>query len=270
MKLRNRVLLVAIVAAAAPAFAASIPVPNGNFTSTTNAGFVGNIIGSGTNVTIGTSGPWTGTYAGILGILPLLAPTLDIDAAAGGGTATISNIAGVDILGLDNSGSFQQDLGGSNLYLANTTYTLGATIDGDTALTVQALSGFGAGIALLNGGNVLSSSADPTQLLFVGLLSTGVTDQYRLTLSFTTGATAPTGDIGIRLFDDPNGLLTANVLPSVTFSNVTLDASSVTSSGPTATPEPSECFLTGFGMIGLASIWKRMQRKRAAAAAAIS
>ncbi len=266
MKIHNRVLLVALFAAAVPAFADTIVVPNGNFTNSANNGEIGGtLIGSGSG-TIG-SGPWGGTYNGIVAGL-LLAPELTINDQPGGGTATISGVAGVNVLGnlLDNSGWFQQDLGAGNVYLPNTVYTLSAVVDADALLSISALDSYGAGIALLNGGNVLASTTNPGSAL-VNISLFGVNpDDYQITLSFTTGAVAPTGNIGIRLYDDPSGLATANVLQSLTFSNVNLTDSPVGGNGGSATPEPSECVLTGLAMILMVSGWRYAQRKRGMAA----
>jgi MYXO-CTERM domain-containing protein len=76
-----------------------------------------------------------------------------------------------------------------------------------------------------------------------------------LTYQFVTGVSAPSGNIGITLFDAPSGLLTANLLKDVTFSNVALETSPNSS-----VPEPGTFVPAGLGLLGLAAI--RLRRRQ--------
>src|SRR5690606_32087606 len=78
--------------------AANVPVPNGDFSSSGNVGSIGGgVLGaSGTDVAIG-SGPWKGTYFGVLGLLA--PPTLSITP----GEARIGGLLGVNVLGIVNN-----------------------------------------------------------------------------------------------------------------------------------------------------------------------
>lgn len=228
-------------ALSAMAFATPITVPNGDFSQSANDGTIGGglIGGSGTK-TIGL-GPWSGTYQGILGLL--VPPTLTITP----GKATISGLAGAGVLPplVDNSGYFSQTLP-TTTYQPDSTYTLAASVDADKLLGLNVLSGSGVGIALMNGSNVLTSSTTaPLGLVSLTLLSGS---DYELTLKYTTGIVAPTGNLGIRLFDMPNGLATADLLSAVSFDAVTLNANATS-----PTPEPDAFGLGGLGLlIGLA------------------
>jgi hypothetical protein len=245
------VLAAATLACVTPSFAANVAVPNGAFTDTTNDGTIGGGLLALSGASIIGSGPWSGTYNAALGILA--PPSLHIQDDPSVGHATISGLlAGTDILGdlADTSGWFQQSLVVG--YVPNTVYTLQANVTAASLLSVSALDNFGAGIALMNGASIAAASTDPSQLVTVGLLS-GST--YQVTLQFTTGASAPGGNIGIRLFDDPSGVATAGLLQSVTFSNVTLDASPLGSPAP----EPGTLLLVGAGLLALTKI-RKMRR----------
>jgi hypothetical protein len=266
MNIQKRMLEVMVFAVALPAFADSVLIPNQNFTDTTNSGHIGGGILNPSNTALIGTGPWEGTYNGALGVLA--PPVLTIDDESTGGTATISGIAGINVLGLvNNSGWIQQTLAATP-YAANTTYTLTADINANTLLTVDALDSYGAGIALLNNNSLLASSADSTQL--VSIVALGDLDDYQLSLTISTGATAPSGNIGIRLFDTPSGLLSANLLADVQFSNINLTDSPNGGSGGggTATPEPRETFLTGLVMVLVVGLWKKYQKKTRIANAA--
>ncbi len=242
--------LLALVAAfslgVAPAHATTIPVPDGDFSSAASYGSIGGGLLNPSGSAVIGSGPWTGTYSGALGVLA--PPTLTINSTG----ATISGIAGINALGIvDNGGSFSQTLSGQT-YAANTTYTLTADVNASTPLGAALLQSSGVGIALTANGTVVSSTTSTPGI--VSLLSG---TNYQVQLTFQTGASAPSGNIGIQLFDQPGGLLTANLLSSVTFSNVTLNATTV--------PEPTSFGLLGIGLSTLG--WARFRKRRQAAAA---
>jgi|SRR5579863_962035 hapalindole biogenesis HpiC1 cyclase-like protein len=225
-----------------------------NFSDSNNFGEVGGgiLTGSASDVNI-NQGPWQGSYTGVLG---LLAPPED---EISSGAANISGIVGVNLLGLgltDNSGWFFQNTGLS--YLPNTTYTLTADISSGSLLTLGVLSNDGVGIGLTAGGDSLvGASTDPGAVLTIQLLSGSI---YQMSYQFVTGGSTPSGALGIRLFDQPEGLLTASLLPSVTFSNVSLDASS--GSGSSTVPEPASLGLTGAALLA-AGLYKRTRKATA-------
>ncbi len=229
-RLQRLIVILAALGFAVTGMAAPITVPNADFSSIANEGHVGGGVlgGAGTN-TIG-SGPWVGTYSGVIGLLA--PPVLTISA----GNATISGLAGVSGLGiLNNSGYFSQSL--TDTYQPNKRYVLNATVDAGTALSLGVLSSAQAGIALTNGSTEVASTRSPT-LLEVSLL--GGT-RYKLTLVYQTGAVA-TGHVGVKLFSNPQNLLTANLLSSLSFSDVTLHGGPInapaTSVGPASgTPQ---------------------------------
>lgn len=224
---------------AAQATAAEIPVPNGDFSSAGNVGQVGGgVLGGEGSSTIG-SGPWSGTYQGILALLA--PPVLSVNI----GSATISGLAGVSGVGIvDNSGYFSQDL--STSYAPTKRYVLNATVDANTPLNVGLLSSAQAGIALTRGTTELASTRDAS-LLELSLLSG---TSYKLTLVYQTGATA-SGKIGVKLYSNPQNLLTASLLSSVSFSNVTLHGGPINampaSVGPASGTPQSAIINTSFG-----------------------
>jgi hypothetical protein len=204
------VAALAALAFAATSMAAPINVPNQDFSSNANDGQIGGgLLGGNGSATIG-SGPWSGTYAGVLNLLA--PPVLTISP----GAATISGLAGVSGLGiLDNSGYFSQNL--SDAYQTNKRYVLNVTVDAGTPLSVGVLSSAQAGIALTRGSTEVASTRNPT-LLQLSLLSG---TRYKLTLVYQTGASV-SGHVGVKLYSNPQNLLTASLLSSVSFSNVTL------------------------------------------------
>lgn len=220
--------------------AATITVPDGDFSQgTVNVSVGGGLLATSGSSTIGST-PWTGTYNAVAGIL--VPPTLTISPS--GNFAEINGLLSTGILLpiLDNGGQFSQTLTGVN-YLPNTTYSLTVDVDAASLLGagISTLTNAGVGIGLTNGVSNLADTRTAA-LVNVSLLSN---TNYQVTLNFTTGATAPTGNIGVRLFDLPNGVAQANLLGDVKFSNVGLSA--------TATPEPGTAglMLLGVGLCGL-------------------
>lgn len=229
------------------ALATVIPIPNGDFSDPGNNGSVGGgLVGdTGSDVSIG-SGPWTATYSGVAGLLA--PPTLTI----GSGNGTISGIAGAGVVTtVDNSAFFFQTLAVG--YTANTTYTLTADITSSQPLTLSLLSTGNAGIALTGSSGTLASTAnaDPSQIGLTVIDS----NTTQVTLQFTTGAVAPSGNIGIQFFAQPNGVLNGDLLQSISFDNVTLDEVS-------AVPESNAIGYTGFAVCALATLRSLRQQRR--------
>ena len=191
------------------AYSASLPVPNGDFTAAGNFGAIGGGVGSG-SASIGT-GPWSGSYQGILGLLA--PPTLSITS----GKATITGLLGVNAVGVVNNGGYFF-VNSTTPYAPNRRYTVGVDVDAGRVLDVGILTSGNAGIAITRAGTRLASSAISSNVT-LALLSG---NSYRLQLTYET-AGAVSGNIGVDLFAEPGALLTAALAQSVSFSNVTLD-----------------------------------------------
>src|SRR4051812_33832616 len=210
--------LVLIAFASGTAIAAPVSVPNGDFSDAGNFGTIGGgVIGSsGTDVPIG-AGPWTGSYAGVLGLLA--PPTLSISA----GEARIQGLAAANLLGiLDNGGYFSQTL--ATAYVPQERYTLTVHVDTGASLDVGLLGNGNVGIALRSGGTTLASTATaPPQL--IDLQPLGGT-AYALSLLFGSNDTI-SGPIDVELFAVPEDLIGASLRTDVSFANVTLDATAI-------------------------------------------
>ncbi|HEY0231220.1 MAG TPA: hypothetical protein VGC55_08205 [Dokdonella sp.] len=206
------------IGAGGVALAAPVSVPNADFSAAANVGSVGGGLlgGSGTHVSIGL-GPWTGTYAGAAGLLA--PPSLAISAP--NQNATIGGLLGVSVLGLvNNGGYFGQTL--STLVQPNTRYILSADVDAGRALQAALLDDTHTGIAVVANNVVLASSdtAAAGAITLQPLQST----TYRLNLTYVSPMAIAANPIELRLFAQPQGLLTADLLPTITFDNIALDA----------------------------------------------
>lgn len=198
--------------------ATPVSVTNGDFSSPANAGTVGGglVGGSGTNVPIG-AGPWTGTFAGALGLLA--PPTLSISATAQ--NATISGLLGVSALGIISNGGYIGQTLTTNVQ-PNTRYILSADIDVGRVLQLGLLNNTHTGVEIVAGGTVLASSdtVAPGAVTLQLLHDTA----YQLTMTYVSPTTITANPIELRLFAQPQGLLTADLLPTIAFDNVALDA----------------------------------------------
>lgn len=209
---------IALMALATSAAAAPVPVDNGDFSSPANEGSVGGglIGGSGSNVLIG-DGPWTGTYNGAVGLLA--PPTLSISATTQ--NASISGLLGVSVLGLVNNGGYLAQTLTANVQ-PNTRYILSADVDVGRTLQLGLLENTHTGVAIAAGGAVLASSdtAPPGSVTLDFMQDT----TYRLEMTYVSPASITADPIELRLFAQPQGLLTADLLPTILFDNVALDA----------------------------------------------
>lgn len=192
--------------------AGTIPVPNGDFSSAANQGTVGGgLLGGTGNAPIG-AGPWNGYWYGAAGLLA--PPSLTI----GQGSASVGGLAGLNVAGiLNNGGSFRQVL--PTAWAPSMHYTLTADVTPSGLLDLGLLHSGNAGIALADSNGRVASSATSSSVT-LSLLG-GST--YRVQLTYDSGATV-NGNIGVHLFTEPGGLLTANLLSSLSFSNVTLSS----------------------------------------------
>ncbi len=211
-----------------------ISIPDGNFS--TSGSYSTGIIGNYTNQQLGTT-PWYGSGTSVLGLL--LPPTDSV----GSGSATISGLVSTGVLSFtDTSGSIQQTL--PTTYAPNTTYQLTVDVTYSPVLGVNLITNGYAGAELTSStGTVLASSTTPADLLSVMVLSS---NEQQLVLQYTTGATIPTGGIGLVLFAKPTGLSLGSGA-NVSFSNLSLDA----------IPEPSTYALVGAGLLLLICIQRR-------------
>ncbi|MFC4821022.1 Ig-like domain-containing protein [Dokdonella ginsengisoli] len=210
----------ACLLAAAPAGAVDVPIPNGDFSSATNVGTIGGglIGGSGSDVAIGSSGPWTGSYYGALG---LLAPP-ELSIAQGEG-ATIGGLLGINVLGLiNNGGFFSQTLPVG--YEVGKRYTIRARVSVAGVLDLGVLGSGNVGLALrANGTTLASTKTAPPQLITLGTI--GV-NEYEVTLRHDVIAPVD-GNIDVQLLGTPSGLLTASLLAAATYTHVWLDAGAI-------------------------------------------
>lgn len=207
-------LVVAFAFCSAALHATTIPVPNGDFSAVNNQGQIGGgLLGaSGTDVPIG-SGPWQGTYYGVLGLLA--PPQLTI----ANGEGTIGGIAGVNVLGLlANGGFFTQTLPVS--YTPGMRYTLSAHVDTGSVIDLSLLNTGNVGLALAQGGEVLTSTVTAAQSL-IDLVPVGGTE-YDLTLRFDA-TDLDDGDIDVQLLGIPGNLVSLNLASTVVYDDVTLD-----------------------------------------------
>jgi hypothetical protein len=226
-----RSVCVAMVAGFGLAGAASagfLVVPNGDFSAPANAGSVGGgVIGaSGTNVPIGT-GPWTGSYNGVLGILA--PPTLEISSVTK--TATITGLLGVNALGIvNNAAHFGQTLVSNTQ--SNKRYTLIAHLNTGALLDLPLLSAAGTGISLHAGGSLLAASttAAASQVRADAVDATTL----RIQLHHDTGTVTP-APLGLQLFDRPQGLLTAALVDTAEYSDVRMAESTIPGGNSTLT-----------------------------------
>ncbi len=196
----------------AVAHAAPLTVPNGDFSHAGNHGAVGGGLVGGTGTALIGGGPWHATYEGVASLLA--PPTITV----GGGHVEVGGLLGLNVLGIvNNTAHLHQDTGIA--WEANRRYVLSADVNAGAALNLAVLTSGNAGVALSTGPTDPSRVASSNQPGAVINLLNGTT--YRVTVEYTTGASV-SGTIHTHLFAEPNGLLTAQLLGTVAFDNVTL------------------------------------------------
>lgn len=224
----SALVLVLGCTAVLPAVAGLLNVPNGDFSAPADAGTVGGgLLGSsGTNVPIG-AGPWMASYRGVIGLLA--PPLMQIDSVTR--SASISDVLGIQALSiLNNGGYFSQVLPAS--YQPNKRYTLVTEIRQGMALDLPLMAAAGVGSAFRSGNTVLARSA-AAAADHVRADKIDATTQ-RMAFSYDTGPAA-SGPIGIEMYDEPQGLLDAQLEESAEFSQVKLAESTIPPANSTLT-----------------------------------
>lgn len=230
-----------------------IPIDNSSFTTGSGemAGELTLLTGSSSMgpQQVGTSG-WYGlansTTATVIVPVAGIRPGITVNSAGAPGVASIDYDLGASLGGLAGletpEATLWQPLVGQSL-LANTTYTFSVDVNAGSLLDVSALSSRGFGIGLTTGssatgiGTYFADSLSSPGLLDISLLSG--TDQ-RLSLTFTTGASVPLGDLGVAIFAGRgNQALELSLLTNYTIDNAQLSA----------VPEPHVSILIGFGLL---------------------
>lgn len=190
--------------------AATIDVPNGDFSASGNIGSVGGGLLNPSDTRLIGEGPWSAHYDGIISVIA--PPTMTI----GGGNASVAGLAGITALGIiNNGGYFTQTLG--TAWQANRRYTLSAEVTASGTLGLSLLEAGNAGVALKMGTSRFCTSTTPG-LARLTLLSS---QRWKLQIECDSG-TSVSGNIGVDLLAEPAGLLTANLLTGISFDNVTL------------------------------------------------
>jgi hypothetical protein len=231
-------LAAAVLLVGQVARAANIPINDPSFENYTGSLSQG-ILGVLLPATSGTFGSWNVSRTGIGTLLSPTAPAMSLEAS---GFATDgSQIAAVRYLAnVAATATFSQTLAVS--FQPNTVYQLEADIGTGGLASVLAIN---SGMRLKAGATTVASGADGT---LISLLDLGP-DFDRYCIQFTTGAVAPSGNIGIELFG--GGLVAA--VSGLAFDNVTLTATPV--------PEPSTIALGAVALAGLGMCVTRRLRR---------
>ncbi len=212
--LRKPWLLLAALLVGSSAMAASVEVPNGDFSDPANNGSIGGLLGPNlNNQPIGT-GPWLGTSFGILGILAR--PMLTVDSTNQNATigGILANVGGL----LNTGGWFSQQLAVN--FQPGRFYVMSADVSAGGLLNLGLLTDTNVGIGLTSGSTLVAASTTAApELLDLRLIETNA---YRLRFGWFADAGA-SGAIGLRLFNRPQGLLQADLLGTTVFGNVELE-----------------------------------------------
>jgi len=242
-------LVVLVLFSAGKASAVAIPVANGDFSLSADAGSQGAVLGS-YDALVGTSGPWRAS--GIGAVTLLLAPTVTIGSGPTG-NATISGLLYVNILGLSNSATiYNNNVNASTTFVTGQTYTL--TVDFTTTLAIDAnlLTSGNFGISLRSNGTDVASTQGVSSTISVLAGNKSGT----VSLSYTAPAGVNGTSIGISLFVGKGSTSLANIgaLGDISFDNVTLSA----------IPEPSTWAIWASILAFVAVSGQRFFRRRTA------
>jgi hypothetical protein len=191
------------------ALGAPLIVPNGDFSDPANDGSIGGgLLGAAGSGPLG-AGPWNGSYSGVAALLA--PPQLTI----GNGQAQLSGLA-LDALQMGNSGAFGQSLASG--YVGGKHYVLTADAEvGTSVLAADVLSSGNIGLAMTSGATTLASTQS-SPAVALGLVGN---DKFHLALAYDSQA-ADSGNIGVSLFANPQGLAAVDLLSTIAFSNVHL------------------------------------------------
>jgi hypothetical protein len=230
-----------------------IPINNSSFaTGTGDMPGVATLVGGASALgpqQVGNTGWYGYANATSLGGLALgFRPEIAVNTAGSPGVGNLNYALGAGLsglLGLETpEATLYQPLVGRAI-LANTTYTLSVDMTFSSLLDVSALASRGVGIGLTSNsttssvGSYFADSLSSPGILSLTVLG-GTTE--RLTLTFTTGNTVPTGDLGVSIFAGRgNQGIQADLLTSYTIDNVQLSA----------VPEPHVSILVGLGLLVL-------------------
>jgi hypothetical protein len=248
-------LVLAVIAAPVVTSAQPIPVPNGDFSLSGNAGSqTGTLLAPNYDVLMGT-GPW---HAQGTGILSLIASPNTTITSGPTGRATISGLASAGVLTVVNNSAevYNRDIGSS--FVAGNTYQLTANFTTSSPLANVAVlntAGMGIGLTGENGQRLADTTGNPA-FVNINLLPGNTSGTFSL---LYTATAADAGDpIGIRLFAGAgSGIVNLNgLLGTVSFDNVALAV--------VAVPEPSTYALGGMLLLGAVG-WVRHRRNRRAA-----
>lgn len=230
-----------------------IPINNSSFaTGTGDMPGVAVLVGGASALgpqQVGNTGWYGLANATSLGGLALgFRPEIGVNTAGSPGVGSLNYALGASLgglLGLETpEATLWQPLTGRSI-LTNTTYTLSVDINAGSLLDVSALSSRGFGIGLTSNsttgsiGSYFADSLSNPGILNITALS-GTAE--RLTLTFTTGSSVPTGDLGVAIFAGRgNQAVQLSLLTEYTIDNVQLSA----------VPEPHVAILVGLGLLVL-------------------
>lgn len=228
-----------------------IPINNSTFSGGTGGQIVGQIsVGPSSAVgpqQIGTTGWYglanaTNTALNLAGFRPGIEVNFDASSASRGEInyalgASLGGLAGLEM----PEATLWQPLTGFTLQ-ANSTYTFSVDVNAGSLLDVSAFSSRGFGLGITTGastssiGTYYANSLTSPSLLDIDVLS-GTTQ--RLTFTFSTGATVPSGTMGVAIFAGRGTqTLQVNLLSDFQIDDASLQV----------VPEPSAVLLTGMGL----------------------
>jgi hypothetical protein len=181
--------LLCFAAVSTPVFAGSITIPDYSFETPGNSTVSGNAtVGTKT----GTEGNWSYTFTTLsTGAAPASIKFGTSSSPAPTQGTQIATLSAPTANGITNTVKMSQSL--TTALAANTTYTLTFDVSASSSL-LSALSG--ASVSILAGTAVKATLADYALLSQIS----SSTSFSTVDLTYTTGATAPTGNLGIQFY----------------------------------------------------------------------